>query len=185
MKKTKTKKPPAAARIAVAIVFLALYGMLLVWVHLHICRIDGVSMEPSYHHGDVVYTELLKDGASPALGDVVILESPEEEDTISFLPWKTLLTKRIIGIPGDFIEIKEDGLYRNGDFLEEPYVASWDTASYLAIELKEDEYFVLGDNRDNSYDSRNFGPVQSGSIKRIVKKIIFGSGTARTQDEVE
>ena len=182
MKKRKrwTKGASLLSRAAVAVIFIAAYAAALIWVHRHICRIEGTSMEPSYKNGDLIYTEMLSEGNTPAFGDVVILESPGENGGLSFLPWKTLLTKRVVGLPGDLLEVREDGLYRNGTVLEEPFIKSWKKAECLTVELGEDEYFVLGDNRDDSYDSRSFGAAKGDSIKRIVRKIIFRWSSART-----
>ena len=156
-RKKRTKKISLFPRTACAVLFTAAYITALVWIHWHICRIEGSSMEPSYGNGDLVYTETLPEGSAPALGDVVILEPPEGTGGLS-------------------------GLYRNGQRLSEPYVESWEEPEYLAVELREGEYFVLGDNRDVSFDSRAFGPVKKGSFKRIIRKIFFGcdaAGTAR------
>ncbi|MER2025455.1 MAG: signal peptidase I, partial [Eubacteriales bacterium] len=116
------KKPKGSCRIlraAFAAIFAASYVAAIAWVHGHFCRIEGSSMEPSYRDKDIVYTETLPEGTFPALGDVVILDMPSDgENKLSFLPWRTLITKRVVGVPGDLIEIREDGLYRNGDFIE-------------------------------------------------------------------
>ncbi len=183
MKRKKKRTNRKRVRITAALIFLAVYMAALVWVHGHLCRVDGGSMEPSYKNGDIVYTKTFSDDTAPAFGDVVVLDEPAGENaSIPFLPWRAYLTKRVVGLPGDFLEGREDGLYRNGEFLEEPYVASWEQKEYFAVELGEGEYFVLGDNRDGSYDSRSFGPVPERSIKRKILKIIFGSGDARTID---
>ena len=111
--------------------------------------VDGASMEPNFHTSERVivdrFTMLLK-GASR--GDVVVLDSPTTPDE--------LLIKRVIGLPNENVVIRDGRVYINGSRLDEPYVKEY--CSYLSCngtwQLSPDEYFVLGDNREASSDSR-------------------------------
>jgi len=73
--------------------------------------------------------------------------------------------KRVIGIPGDTIEIKDNMVYRNGSLLVEDYIKEETTLNYgdMKVELAEGYYWVMGDNRNHSSDSRDFGPVSKGT----------------------
>lgn len=117
--------------------------------------IVGQSMEPNYHQDQ----RLLVDRISPMLGwlqrgDVVILHSPIEEID---------LIKRLIGQPGDTIELRDNHIYVNGQPLNEPYLPpnadSGPNHGTATWKLGPNEYFVMGDNRSFSQDSRYFGPV--------------------------
>ena len=97
----------------------------------------------------------------PQRGDIVILERPDDSGTVP-------LVKRIIGLEGETVELRDDGVYINGQRLAEPYL---DTTSMCAgqpscgpFAVPEDHVFVLGDNRSNSRDSPDFGPVPVGNI---------------------
>src|SRR6266446_4120613 len=91
-------------------------------------------------------------------GDVVVFWYPLDR-TKSFI-------KRVVGLPGDDVEIRRGRVYINGKSLEEPYVPSQyvDTAAYGPVEIPRDEYFVIGDHRISSNDSRVFGPVPAAFI---------------------
>ncbi|MBQ7617975.1 MAG: signal peptidase I [Desulfovibrio sp.] len=111
----------------------------------------------------------------PKRGDVIIFEYPEDPDT-DFI-------KRVIGIPGDVIEIRDKQLYRNGEALKEPYVIFKDTANILAkrdnfgpITVPKGQYFVMGDNRDNSHDSRFWGCITRESIRAKAWRIYWSWG---------
>ena len=116
-------------------------------------EVEGASMENTLHNGD----NLIVDKLSYRFHD------PERFDIIVF-PFqyqdKTYYIKRIIGLPGETVQIKEDGsIYINGEKLQESYgreVIQPETIGRAAepIVLGEDEYFVMGDNRNNSSDSR-------------------------------
>lgn len=109
-------------------------------------------MEPMIHDGD----SLIVDKITYRFGD------PERFDIIVF-PFEyqqdTYYIKRIIGLPGESVRIDEDGnIYINGEILEEHYgaeVIKDPGNAYNEVILREDQYFVLGDNRNNSSDSRN------------------------------
>lgn len=125
-------------------------------------EVDGTSMEPMLSHGD----NLIVDKISYRFRD------PQRFDIIVF-PFKytenTYYIKRIIGLPGETVQIDEKGnIYINGEILEENYGREIIKPEYIGIAaepivLGEDEYFVMGDNRNNSTDSRT---EIVGNIKR-------------------
>ncbi|ACV69533.1 signal peptidase I [Desulfohalobium retbaense] len=101
--------------------------------------------------------------SDPEFQDIIVFEFPEE-------PSKDFI-KRIIGLPGDTIEIRDKQVYRNGQKLQEPYVQHTDPSTvprrdnFGPVTVPEDKYFVMGDNRDESYDSRFWGFVEHSKIK--------------------
>ncbi|MGI6544967.1 MAG: signal peptidase I [Fastidiosipilaceae bacterium] len=149
------------------ILIALLIGLLLTTFVIQRNEIMGDSMSPALHNGDQVIVQKLSvrwDGLQ--YGDIVTMHG-------SMVPggygMAEDLVKRIVGRPGDLIEIKDGGVHRNGERLEESYLAEGVSTQpinpdYSAVRLGEDEYYVLGDNRDNSRDSREFGPVPHGSV---------------------
>ena len=99
-------------------------------------------------------------GADPERGDIIVFKYPKDTDTDYI--------KRIVGVPGDVLEMKGKKLYRNGQPVEEAYVQH--TRSHTPydnfgpLKVPADSYFVMGDNRDNSLDSRDWGFVPRGYI---------------------
>jgi signal peptidase I len=124
--------------------------------------VRGESMDPTYSDGQyLIIDELTYRREAPARGDVIVFKYPKE-------PSKYFI-KRIIGLPNETVDIK-NGIptifsmeYPNGKTLSEPYLKdlSFDTVSQ---KLEADEYFVMGDNRSNSLDSRIWGPLPKGNI---------------------
>jgi signal peptidase I len=126
--------------------------------------VQGDSMSPTFRNDDVVQTRA--PSASPERGDVVIITDDRSD----------LVIKRIIGLPGETVTIFLGFVYINGQRLTEPYLTKL-TYTFLldnqetggaAWRLGDNQFFVLGDNRLQSIDSRNFGPVEHGSIRRVV-----------------
>jgi len=120
----------------------------------------GQSMEPNYHQDE----RLLVDKVTPRAfgfnrGDIVIVHSPIQDIE---------LIKRLIGRPGDTIELRDNSVYVNGKPLNEPYLPlnanSGPTREQSKWALGPDQYFIMGDNRSFSQDSRAFGPVASSNI---------------------
>jgi len=125
--------------------------------------VDGASMEPNFHTSERVIVDrvsMMIDG--PERGDVVVLDSPAADD---------LLIKRVVGLPNEYLVLRDGRVYVNGELLEEPYVQEFCSLSSCngTWALGPDEYFVLGDNRNHSYDSHSFGPVPGSSIKGIAR----------------
>ncbi len=121
--------------------------------------VDGRSMNTTLvHHERVFVNKLAYRIGSPQRGDIIVFRYPKD-------PSRDFI-KRVIAVPGDEIEIRNGGtLYINGERVEEPYVSSPDSRGYILTTIEEGEYFVMGDNRSNSEDSRFFGMVPIGNIK--------------------
>jgi signal peptidase I len=122
-------------------------------------EISGASMEPNFHNGEYILTNKIQYKLQdPVRGDVVIFKSPTNKE-IDYI-------KRIIGVPGDTVELKNNAFYVNGQKVEEPYLEKGVYifgGSYLkenqSIVVPPGEYFVSGDNRPHSSDSREFGTI--------------------------
>ena len=126
--------------------------------------VDGASMEPSFHTSErVIVDRLTMLLGAPARGDVVVLDSPTTADE--------LLIKRVVGLPGEHVLIRDGRVYIDGMLLDEPYVEEYCTMRSCNGEwqLAPDEYFVLGDNRSHSLDSHSFGPVSETMIKGVAR----------------
>ncbi len=119
-------------------------------------RIDGDSMEPTMHDGQyVIISKMSYRLGDPERGDVIVFRYPRgpERDFI----------KRIIGLPGDTVEVRDGTVLVNGDPLEEDYIAS-PPAYENTWKVGAGEYFVLGDNRNNSSDSHTWGMLPAGNV---------------------
>lgn len=121
--------------------------------------VNGPSMENSFRNGDrllVLKYEVAYLLHKPERGDVTIFHPPVNlnDDYI----------KRIIGLPGDTVEIKKGTVYINGTTLDEPYVKEPPRYTLAPTDIPENHYFVLGDNRNNSSDSHNGWTVPSENI---------------------
>lgn len=127
-------------------------------------RIVGESMNPSYQDGDKLMVNKV----------AYMMKSPEYGEVIVFKPLENLndrYVKRVIGVPGDIVEIKDNKVYRNGIVLREDYIKEpMLSENFKEYKLKDDEYFLLGDNRNLSKDSRYFGPVNN----RYIVGRVFG-----------
>ena len=93
---------------------------------------------------------------APKYGEVVIFRFPND-------PSRDFV-KRVVGLPGDIVELREGRLYVNGEHRPEPYVANPDRESMAPVVVPERSYFVLGDNRRLSNDSRDWGPVPEDNL---------------------
>lgn len=127
----------------------------------------GESMEPNLHSGEyMVNLKTAYSKGEPKRGDIVIVEPHDDSIGVQFM------IKRVVGLPGDVIKIVDNQVYLNGDPLDEPYILEEMTSTEdMTTIINEDEVFVMGDNRNNSLDSRDFGAM---SIKKQIRgKVIF------------
>lgn len=124
--------------------------------------VSGTSMEPTLNNGDFLLVSKIPTYFKKYhRGDILIIDSPDLDE---------YYVKRLIGLPGETVEIKDGKVYINGKWMKE-YYTSEDTASYANTKWKlgNNEYFVMGDNRASgaSNDSRLFGPIPAEHIKAV------------------
>ena len=118
-------------------------------------RIDGSSMEPNLHDGEyVIVNRLIYRLQPPQRGDVIVFQ---REGTREFI-------KRVIGLPGDTVAVQGSRVLVNGVALNEPYIAQPNAYTMEPRRIGPNEYFVLGDNRNNSSDSHSWGTVPLSTI---------------------
>jgi signal peptidase I len=144
-------------------------------------RVPSGSMLPTIQLGDHVFVnklaydfrvpftdvKVLRTG-EPARGDIMVFISPEDQ--------KTNLIKRVIGLPGDHLLIKGNKVFVNGKALAEPYVpseADQHSGEVLDFIVPADRYFMMGDNRNISWDSRYWGFVPRENIKGRALEVLW------------
>ncbi len=144
------------------LIVIAAIAALIATLVLPVVQITGTSMEPTLHEGDIVVlikTDDLKRG-----------------DLCAFSYSNKILIKRVIGVPGDYIDIDSEGnVSVNGKLIDEPYVTGkslGDTDITYPFQVPESQYFMMGDQRDTSIDSRNT-VIGCITTDQMVGKILF------------
>ena len=118
----------------------------------------GQSMETNFHENQRLIIEKVSYKArGPQRGDVIVIEPPAGNGAIP-------LIKRVIGLPGERVEVHRGRVYINGVLLEESYVHARDNSEMPAVVVPPLHVFVMGDNRGASNDSRSFGPIPIDTI---------------------
>ena len=155
----------------IAIVLAVSFGILfLLQISFVKAEVVGESMEPSLYSGEqIMVNKLAYSFSDPKRGDVVIFTPPKETGA------RSDYIKRIIGLPGETVTIKDGVVYiqkQNGEsmILDEPYIAELARVDYQGSTIPEGRYFVMGDNRNDSSDSRGGWTVP---IDNIVGKAWF------------
>lgn len=150
--------------VVAAAIFVVVYLFLL---QPH--QVKGASMKPNFHDGEYILTDKITYRFSdPKRGDVIIFKSPTNPD-VDFI-------KRIVALPGETVKISDGNIVitnqenKNGFTLTEPYEINGTTSGgkeapqNTEIKLDKEEYFVLGDNRLESFDSRSWGNLPKANI---------------------
>ncbi|HMB65444.1 MAG TPA: signal peptidase I [Patescibacteria group bacterium] len=130
--------------------------------------VQGSSMEPNFHNSEyLIVDEISYDFHDPKRGDVVVFRYPMNP--------QEYFIKRVIGLPGEKLKFRQgdiyiyNDIYEHGVKLKEEYLSDnletyYSGEKEKVIQLEEDEYYVLGDNRNSSRDSRTFGPINKSMI---------------------
>ncbi len=134
--------------------------------------VEGSSMEPNFHNAEYLLVDKISYRfREPKRGDVIVFHPPNSP-ALNYI-------KRIIALPGEQIEIKSGEIFVNSVRIDEPYIPTGKTlvrnseAANLSQKLGTDQYFVLGDNRDHSSDSREWGNVPKANIIGRAWLVVF------------
>lgn len=148
---------------------LLLFAIICAMLHLfvfHTVRVEGTSMVDTLRSGDIVLVTRFDyiGGRNPQRGDIVECSFPGRSGRY---------IKRVIGLPGDSVEIIDSRTYINGEPLSEPYASG--PAEEYSAQLGADEYLVLGDNRSESYDGRaeDMGFIRSENLLGRVRVVLW------------
>lgn len=144
----------------VKIAVVCLFAFVFVWYFGQRVAMVGDSMSPLLNNGDVtLVNRIVYDATSPKRGDIIVFRPKGNENSHYYI-------KRIIGLPGETVQIKDGAVYIDGEKLQDDYGKNKITDPGIAaeeIQLGGNEYFVLGDDRQNSEDSRM---ADIGNVKR-------------------
>lgn len=159
----KSKEDAIAREIMEWLVSIIVAVALVMILHNYIgqiVRVDGASMEPTlYTNERVIVGKINYNLGKTKRGDIVITHFPD--DYFNYV-------KRVIGLPGDKLSVKDGNLYINDVLVEEPYIKEKMLMDFDEIIIPENHYFVMGDNRNNSRDSR------SNSVGILPKELLGG-----------
>jgi len=147
--------------IAIAVVIVVnTFGFQLI-------RVDGTSMTPTLMDNERMFVLPMAYKINlPKHGDVVITHYPERKDNF---------VKRVVGLPGDVIEVHDGHLFRNGAELEESYIPDGTDGNFGPVTVPEGQVFVMGDNRNDSADSREswVGPLNQNMLRGKVISVVW------------
>ena len=132
--------------------------------------IPSDSMLPTLETGDRLVNEKISYRfTSPKFGDIVVFQPPPELQSRGYSQDQAFI-KRIIGTPGDTVKIDDGKVYLNGNILQEDYIKEPPLQAFQLVRVPQNQYFMMGDNRNDSNDSRYWGFLPK---KNMIGKAIF------------
>lgn len=134
--------------------------------------IPGDNMLPTLQPGDYVIAVPVR---APRISDTIVFRPPAK----NYLGHADLIISRIVAMGGDVVEIRQNHLWRNGKQIQESFVKSPMKTPFAPIRVRPGEFFVLGDNRDNSYDSRFWGGVPRQNVLYKVTEVYWSKDWSR------
>jgi signal peptidase I len=156
----------AKSALEVAVIAAALWLFVF-----QVSVVSGHSMDPSLEPGDrLVVDKLSHRWRRIRRFDVVVFECPTQRG-VDYV-------KRVVGLPGEKVVLRGGELYVDGELVRQEFDHIDDLGSYPQVDVPEGEYFVLGDNRPRSKDSRSFGPVAKEYIRGVVRLRVYPLGRA-------
>ena len=156
----------AKSALEVAVIAAALWLFVF-----QVSVVSGHSMDPSLEPGDrLVVDKLSYRWRRIRRFDVIVFECPPDSG-VDYV-------KRVVGLPGESVVLRGGELYVDGEFVGQEFDHVDDLGSYPQVVVPEGEYFVLGDNRPRSKDSRSFGPVARELVRGVVRLRVYPLGRA-------
>jgi signal peptidase I, bacterial type len=170
----RLRKPPSHPTLRLILQPIGLVLLFVVLVRASLFRIYAIpsaSMAPTLQPGDRILATLYHQANGvphPDRGDVVVFHSVAGGEE--------MLVKRIVGLPGDLLELRQGRLFVSGHALAEPYLRITHTTGLIVPQIiPADCYFVLGDNRPNSFDSRNWGVLPARMMIGRARMVLWSS----------
>jgi len=142
-----------------SILIAAILAILIHTFLFAVVVVSGPSMEPTLHNNErLILNKIVYDFSEPQRGDIIVFHANKQDDYI----------KRVIGLPNEKVEFKDNKLYINDQLIEEDYLINTRTDDVSPVVVPEGTIYVLGDNRLNSTDSRILGPI---SLDQVVGRV--------------
>lgn len=159
------KRTDSTKKILLELLEILVFAFLLTWglrsTVVEASTIPTPSMTPTIQVNDrVLVDKIYYKFSGIKRGDIIVFTPPQNVDNPNGDPW----IKRVIGLPEDTVQIKDGKVFVNGEALNEPYEKAKPDYNYGPLVVPQDSYFVLGDNRNESYDSHYWGVLPAKNI---------------------